>query len=526
MKKIFVLLIVLASCFMYASIVMTGHSFVNPFDSPEGAITLLFAALTFVYQISRTKGAYGSFAITTTPTAFSANMTEAVVSSLDLNIRKVLPELYARFGRQGAEFLDMIRSMGYERVDGVVNVEHYEDNWMHDNFQTSTTQAAGSAGAARNLTLSPNSLDSDNRFYPQVNDVVAFSNDVLGLITAVDISTPSAPVLTVVPKVATESIPATTSGDFLMISTNSWSEGSTQPGPRVTNIWKYLNTFAIAKQTVGATGTQIANDSWVSVYEGKTFLGYFNKTRQWDLEYRTEQSIQGGFLTDKRVTNSLAVDSLNSNAVAKGTEGMFPYLDRVAIPYSYVPGMMQVTDFDTQDRLLRRANSPRNIAAVIGQDYYIEIENAAVEYFKFNNVDYTEMGARNLYGDASDESRQLYANIGFKGLGKSGRNYFFKEFTALNNPKTFGTSGYNWTGRGVYFPLEKRKEANSQKMLPCVGIVWKGLGAYNRKMEVFDIGGAGIGPKQTPVDSRNYYTRSEYAAEFFGGVQMMYIKPN
>jgi len=69
--------------------------------------------------------------------------------------------------------------------------------------------------------------------------------------------------------------------------------------------------------------------------------------------------------------------------------------------------------------------------------------------------------------------------------------------------------------------LEKRIDPKSKNSIPAIGVVYKQMGNYSRKAEVFDLGGAGNGTKTTPVDRRDWYMRSEVSTEFFGGNGMI-----
>lgn len=453
------------------------------------------------------------------PQAFTADYFENIVTSFDLNITKFLPELYRRYGNQGTDVIDMLMSLGFERQDDVTVIRHFEENWIHQPF-TVKAHAAGSAGAAVNLTLSAASLDASNRFYPRISDTVTFTNETQARIQDIDVTTPSAPILTLVPFNVTKPIPAVTEGEIVIITGNAFSEGSTQPSGRFSGAWQYINYTQIVKESLGASGTQMTNATWTKIMDGKNIEGWFNKGML-DLDYRMKLNIQSVCMTQELTTNPLIVDTLNNNESIKTTEGLFPYMKRVAIPYPYTPGTLSVQDFNAMERLMSRQYSPRFVCAMLGQDVDIELEDVLKEYHQFTNVQYaTETANNKLFGDTS-EGKTLASSIGFQYFTKAQRTYCLKRFEAMNDPQTYGADGYNYPGKASFFPLERRKDPKSKKDIPSIGIVWKGMGNYNRKMEMFDLGGAGNGPKTTPIDRRDWYMRTEFSTENFGGNQFV-----
>ncbi len=453
------------------------------------------------------------------PQAVRADYFDNIVTSFDLNITKFLPKLYRRYGNQGADLIDMLMSLGYERTDSVTVIQHFEENWIHQPFLV-LAHAAGAAGAAVNITLAPDSLDASNRFYPRINDVVTFPNETTALLTNIDVTTPTAPVLTLVPFDVTKNIPAVAANDILIITGNAFSEGSTQPTGRFSGAWKYVNYTQIIKESLGASGTQMTNETWTKLMDGKNIEGWFNKGLL-DIDFRQKINMQGAFLTQEQKTNPLIVDSLNNNGAIQTTEGLFPYLKRVAIAYPYTPGTLTVQDYNTIERLMSRQFAKRTVCDMMGQDIDIELEDVLKDYAQFTNVEYnTKVTNTKLFGDSPD-GQALATTIAFQYLTKAGRTHCLKRFEAMNDPQTYGADGYSYSGRAILFPLERIMDPKSKNSIPAIGMVFKAMGANNRKAEVWDYGAAGGGPKLGAQDRRDWYMRSELSTEFFGGNQMV-----
>ena len=453
------------------------------------------------------------------PQAVKADYFDNIVTSFDLNITKWLPRLHRRYGNQGSDVIDLLMSLGFERTDAVTKIQHFEENWIHQNFKV-LASTAGAAGAAKNITINPDSIDSSNRFYPRINDVVTFSNEVTALITAIDVSTPTAPVLTVVPFDVTKAIPACVAGAVIAITGNAFSEGSTQPVGRFSGAWQYINYTQIIKESIGASGTQMTNETWVKMMDGKNIDGWFNKGLL-DIDHRQKINMQGVFLTQEKNTNALVVDSLNANGKIQTTEGLFPYMKRVAIPYPYVPGTLAVQDFNAIERLMSRQFAPRTVCAMMGQDVDIELEDVLKDYHQFTAIDYaTGVTNDKLFGNTV-EGKALSSVIAFQYLTKAQRTYCLKRFEAMNDPQTYGSDGYSYPSKAIFFPLEKRVDPKSKNSIPAIGMVFKAMGSNSRKAEAWDYGAAGGGQKLGAVDRRDWYMRSELGTEFFGGNQFV-----
>ena len=472
--------------------------------------TMLVAAVVGLFFDSN-----AAILIAAAPQAFRADYYDNIVTSFDLNAVKYLPELYRRYGNQGADVFDLLSSLGYERMADVTLIQHFEENWINQNFKVNS-HAAGAAGAAVSLTLNPDSLTTDNKYYPRVNDIVTFKNEVQALILSIDVTTPSAPVLSVAPLNVLQNIPAVASGEIIIITGNAWSEGSTQPVGRFSGAWKYTNNTQIIKESMGASGTQMTNDTWTKVMDGKNIQGWYRKGLL-DIELRQKINIQSVWLTGTPNTNPLVVDNLNAAGAIKTSEGLFPYLNRVGIQYPYTPGTLTVQDYNTIERLMSRQYAKRTVLDMMGQDIDIEMEDVLKEYFQFTGIEYTTKVVNDkLFGNTPD-GEAMAATIAFQYFGKAGRAHCIKRFEAMNDPQTFGSDGYAYPGRGVLIPLEKGKDPKTKNSIPSIGMVYKGMGDYSRKAEAWDYGAAGGGQKIGKEHKREWFLRSECSPEFFGG---------
>lgn len=473
-----------------------------------GVIALLFAAFGH---------ADAGVTLAVTTGAVTGIYNESYVSSYDLNLRKIYPEMVQRFGDQGAEFIGMMMAMGWESTIDVPTLEHFEDDWIWDSFKVEGN-TAGAAGASKTLTISSDSIDAQGNFYPSAKDIVEFPNkDSVGNPIQAYITSTTSTTITLKPLKAAWSIPAVSAGQTLIIITNGNSEGSGQPDPKARGAYLYTNKFAIGKASVEGTGSQMTDKSWVDEYDGKKVGSYFDVATQIDLDYRMMQNIQGWFLGGQEPDNTI-LDPDNSKAI-KWTKGLFPTMNDVSIQHPYVD--FDVTDFDEIERGLSKVYAGAYTAFMPGIELDIAVENALKSYLNYDNTYLTKQANQQLFG--ADEGLAVAVNYSY--VEKAKRKFAIKRFSTLHNPKTYGADGYDYTTKGVMFPLRNKNSVmlrgGKSATMPTMRVVYKALGSYSRKMEVFKTGSADAARwgVTNDVDNRLFHQRCEFGAEFFAANQ-------
>jgi hypothetical protein len=454
------------------------------------------------------------------PQAVSGIYANDIVSGFDVHKPERMNKLFRRYGDQGASYFMLLKSMGFEEQVAQTEYSHNEENRIHETFKVLANVTAPGAGVDASITLSPDSLDAGNRFYPRLYDVVMFPNEVTGYIAAIDTTTPTAPVLTVRPHVAADDIGALTAGDELIIISANFSEGSGQPEGATKGTFLYTNKTQIIKETIGFTGTEMTNQTWLQLngMEGAPY--YFEA--QADIDYRMALKVDGALLFQKPTDNPNAVDPVTGEAI-RTTEGLVPYLRRVGNNFVSAAGSFDVADFDTIDQTLEREHAGRYTMAMLGITKHQEVENVLKTYFNDTNIEY----ARKVFNeDIFKGDEALAATVNFKLLTKSERTFAFKRMGQFHNPKLYGATGYDMPNYGFFIPLNTRKDPKTKKNVESIGCRYKGLGAYNRRMEVWQVGGAGNGLKVTEFDKRNTYMRTDMGAHFRGGNQMILMTPS
>lgn len=441
-----------------------------------------------------------------------------IVSGFDVYKPDKHEELFARYGSQGMDFHRTLIALGFEREAKQDNFYHYEENWRHETFNVKTAVADPGAGNSVDVTLPASNLGTGNSFYPRLWDLVVFPNEVTGVITTVNVGTPTAPVLTIAPQVTTDNIGALSAGDELVIYSNAFSEYSGQPDGRVTGVYQYENDCQIIKETLKVSGSELTRDSWIKVYQGKRLVGYYNKARQVDIDHRVSLAISGACLVGKRTTATIT-DSATGNTI-KTTEGLIPVTRSRGYEYPKTHGTFAVADFNAIDLYLAQNYAGNNILVGCGIERHQELEDVLVEYFKDTNIQFARQRSNEVLFNGNES---LGAAVNFKYLVKSERTFNFKRLMDLHNPKTFGATGYDYSKIAIFLSLGKKRDARTGEMIPSIGMRYRKLGNYSRKMEIWENGTAGLRLKIGDVDGNSTYIRSHCGFEAFGANQFALV---
>jgi len=453
------------------------------------------------------------------PESISSILASDVVSGFDVHKPERMNELFRKYGDQGASMFLLLRSLGFEKSVAQTEYSHNEENRIHETFKVRANVSDPTAGVAAAITLHTDSLDANNRFYPRLWDQVIFPNEVVGIITDIDVSTPADPVVTVTPNDSTDNIGALTAGDELVIFSAAFSEGSGQPEGAAKGTELYTNNTQIIKETIGMTGTEMTNQSWLRLKNMEGAPWYYEN--QSDVDYRMALKIDGALLFNKKTTNSIT-DAATGNPI-RTTEGLVPYMRRKAQQLTVASGSATIANFDTIDKLMDKEGAGKYTLSMLGIDRHQEFENLLKDYFDNTNISYAKQ-AMNKDLFKGDES--LAASVNFTTLLKSERVYAFKRMEVFNNPKLYGATGYNMSTYGMFVPLNTKPDAKDRnKKVESIGCRYKGLGQYDRRMEVWQVGGAGAGLKVTEFDKRETFMRADVGAHFRGGNQMVLMTP-
>jgi hypothetical protein len=453
------------------------------------------------------------------PDAIAQIYASDIVSGFDIHKPEKLNVLFSRYGDQGASFFQLIRSMGFEQPVANDAYGHFEENHIHEVIHSRDIEAQPAVGDDMVFTLDTQDLDANGNFYLRLYDVIMFPNEVTGIVTDIDVTDPTAPDITVELNDVADQFPALTAGEELIIITNAFSEGSGQPEGAVSGTWEYSNCAQIIKETIGYTGTEMVNQTWFDVTSKGQSIPAFYFKGQIDIDYRMALRIDGALMWQKPTTNTIT-DPTTGRAI-KTTEGLIPYIRRVGNEQSYTAGAFDVEEFDELSNTLDREFAGNYILGLLGIQLHQDIENSLVDYFQNTNIQFAKQATNSVL---FNNNEALSASVNFTYLTKSERTFLMKRMGAFNNKKIAGADGYNAPKMGIWMPINKKKDPVSGNMVDSIGTRYRALGKYSRRMEVWQVGGAGEGLKVTEFDTRNTYQRCHVGAHFRGGNQFVLME--
>ncbi len=461
-----------------------------------------------------------------TPDSIAQIYASDIVSGFDIYKPEKMNELFTRYDDQGLSMFNVIRSLGFEKEVALDTYGHYEDNKIHETIKVRNIVSQPSVGDDIVFVLDADSLDANNNFYPRMYDTILFANEVTGYISDIDVTTPADPAITVTLNDSTDQFPALAADEHLAIISNAFSEGSGQPDGAIRGVWEYDNDAQIIKETIGFTGSEMVNQDWFNVTSDGQKIPAYYFLGQTDIDYRIALKIDGALLFQKRTANATAIDP-DTGRLIKTTEGLIPYTRRVGNVHPYTVGSMDISDFDEINLMLDRNFAGNYIMSMLGIKAQQEMEDLLKLYFADTNINFTRQAVNNAL---FNKNESLAASVNFKYLTKNERTFLFKRFGNLSNPQTFGAyTGsayqYDFPSMGVFLPINRKKDPKTKNLVESIGVRYRGLGNYNRRMEVWQVGGAGPGMKVTEFDSRYTYQRTHIGAHFRGGNQFVLLDP-
>jgi len=443
-----------------------------------------------------------------TPSAVTAVYSDAYISTFDIHKPEYRNTLFRKYGDQGLGFYQIMDTLGYIEPVAQTQYSHFEEDWIHVPVHVRANVASPGAGNPVLFTLGTEDLDSNNRFYIQLGDNVMFTNQVTGTVTNVNITTPSAPIITVQPHQSTDNIGALVAGDTVIIYSNDFAEGTGQPSGKVARQIKYSFNTKIVKETNEYTGSEATNQLWFDkTSDGQSIPAIYLKG-QLDTDYRMSLRMNGAMLFDRPTTNTTLVASGN-----RTTTGLVPWVRGGGNVDTYTSGFYALPDFDIMNNILDQNFAPAELLAMLGFGLHTEWDNLFVNSFTQGAI---------VYAMFKEARKAEDLTIGFKSFTKTERTWHIKRMAGFNHPQTYGAPGYKIPGMGVVMPMDAKKDSVTGNIIPSFGQRYKALGGYNRKMKVWLTGGAKASTNQVDKDELNM--RSEFGTEFIASNRFFLIE--
>ncbi len=458
------------------------------------------------------------------------------VSNLDLHKPQILNTMFSAYGDQGFAYL-MMRSLGFEKPVAGDTYGHFEEDLYHSTCKQESSTSVGDPGAGNDitLTLDASKLDSDNNYYIRVGDVITFPNETQGHVRTITVTAGGLGggvdqvVVVVRPNKATKTTGAVAGGTELIITSGMFTEGDDMPNPVTSGVYYYDNDAQIIKESIGVTGTELANETWIESYNAAgEFQGYYRKGQK-EIDYRMMLKIDGMFWLGERVDTTAGRAVKTSTGYAhKGSEGIIPFIRRKGNVNPYTVGAYSVDEFDSYALTFEKNFVSTNVPIwmPMGTSLNIEVENELKDYFDNTNISYAKQTVNSTLFKG-DEA--LGATVNFKYFTKANRTYLFTNLPGFGNPTTYGVTGYDFQKMGFAIPLETRREPTTGNDISSIGMRYRAMGRLNRRMITDTLSGIGATMTGRPVhtvDKSNTYAMAHMGTEFFGGNRFILIDPS
>jgi hypothetical protein len=451
---------------------------------------------------------------------FSAVLATDVLSGLDIYEPEHNARLMRAHSHQGADWFLTLQMIGNEAPVSQEQYYDWEEGYIWDTFKVRANVASPGAGNQIVIVIAAANLTADYKFFPQANDVVLFANQVTGFIVSVDkTTTPSAPALTIVPNNIGSNIGALSAGDEIVVYSNAWGEGAGQPQGRVSKPTMRTGHLTSVRTSLDVSGTEMTNATRVKVLDeaGVNFLGWYGLENQVYLDFRHSGSISRKLLVDELTTNTskvLDATSTTGSSIAYGTEGLLPAMNARAIPYPKASGALTIDDFLAMDLAITKEYNTGNVIALCGNKRMQNVNKILLAANYSTGIDLTV--GTGVVGDAVTDfttPRGRAMAIGFNSFDTGVRTWHFKNMMEFNDPKALGATGFPYPDIMAVFPTGSTTDAKDRsKMIPYSSVVFKKLGAYSRRMEIWQDGAAGPGPKNGSIDVHHDYMRTSIGA--------------
>lgn len=468
-------------------------------------------------------------------------LSEDVVSAYDFFKTERIPVLFARYGNQFMPMFKWLEGMGRQEPATSDEIEQWEENRYTRTLTvyTATPAAGGSAGddpGAGNDTLivpAAADLDVNYRFYPRKGDICMIpsggtgnTGEVQAIIYSIDVSVPSAPVFRLKPVNASANIGSLTAGDELIITNAAFGAGTGQPEGTAMGSTKRTFVAQIIKETIGIEGSQLVNEYWYDRMDDGRDVRMWYTPGFLRADYYMGMKADGAFTFGQEATNATMVVPAGEEGAGnkiKTTKGAVPWIRELGYVMPINLTTFDIPDLDTVGLYLRSQGitSGTNMF-LVGAQLNNRVENKAYDYLQNTGVDFTSVVDTYFGG-----SKELALSIGFRTLHKSGFTYMMKVMDLWSNPTLYGATGHNIDKYGIIMPLATfRDPKNPSSTIKNIGTRYRAQGKYNRRFEVWSVGGAGTGTKVTQYDKVHTYWRSHMAFTMIGVNQFVMLDPS
>lgn len=311
------------------------------------------------------------------------------------------------------------------------------------------------------------------------------------------------------------------------------AEATGQPGP-VTNLYsKYMNRFAIAKETALTSGTAMTSQSPLAAIDGQPRHWYLKDIGDATVRHEINKSklILHGQLGNNVTQYSPDFDD---NFTDQSTEGFIEHALTAGEVMEYAN--LEGYDLDEFDEVAafyrRRMIASRDIMVWQGANVQSRMENVLVDFLadksfqSYVSSSYMKNSIK-YFTDEGLSADDAFVSLGFRGLRKQGYNFLFSALNELNDIEGGGADGFDYPSYAFFMPMGSTRDAKSKASLPYFQFEHRGQtdGGYQREDEVWRTGGAGPIQKTDQFDVMRSYFRSEIALHIANGDMIVVQRP-
>jgi hypothetical protein len=420
-----------------------------------------------------------------------------IPSTLELapNKPEVAIAIIKKFSNQYRDSMGMdLTLMGNSMGVSADTYTCFQESWYWKPIVAAASVSASQAGGTQAITIE---VDDDNRFFPKVGHIIVYKGvgNIQGIITALNVTTPTAPVITV-QAASGVTLPAVTEGDEIMISTNAWGEGTGQPTPSVKTYDQLTFYLQIIKDKFGITGTQITNSAWIDISEYGGKFNFYNVGVA-DLDARMFRQEEGALLINDGSTYTVSsatglVDGEGASTV-QTTKGIIPLLRTYGgVDATVTASNWTVTDLDDIDDYLKtQGDTSPVVMGYVGGSMARRISSQLGTLQGYHDA--TDTLTQYIGGMGYDEqsAKARAVNMRFMEYRNINRVYAFRELGSFSDPNGFGATGYKFREYSMWFPLSNVKDGKTGAVTPLVTLIHKEKDGYSRRRETFTMQGAG-----------------------------------
>lgn len=420
-------------------------------------------------------------------------------------------------------FVDLMNSLGWSNSQGYSTpyIEHGIDTEDSRSFSIGAIVTAQSAAggdvvigisAADMKTLTGDDGTTRRSSRPREFEQVMAYNGSKWKIKTKNIQT-NPHQLTLTPLLKTQTTAGLAVGSYFQILAPTTAEAGTQPKGIIGDYDSYWNRFAIVKETNLASGTNLTTRTqgiWRAVKGvGNTYVA--NGLEQAEFRHTKNKSriLVHAELSDNWSTYSQDFDE---NVPERNTEGFLQ-----AASYGKQGTYDEAAGYDLED--FKRMVSYYRTRRLPGTDFMVlqgntiagYTQDALLEFAKAYSTD--SFMSKKMFGTRYGVGErftadEMFASIGFKGIGFNNYNFVFRDLTELNFPTE---QGFTFDKNQYVIPMGMVRDARNRKLsYPALQLCHRALDGYSRENEIWQTGSAPSRMVNTDSwDVNRHFFRSE-----------------